>query len=96
MDFNQMAIHTLPGCTVDTANETGVLENDDCATKTGCTVEEEQPNSYGASFAQAGGGVWATLFDASGILCVFNSLPFCCYLVSCQHMVLECELKLSI
>lgn len=29
---------------------------------------ETKPNSYGASFAANGGGVWATQYDVSGIL----------------------------
>jgi len=70
MDYNQMAIHTLPGCTLpDNPNQLSPLLLNDCGdSHTGCTVAESQPNSFAAAFAQAGGGVWATLFDESGIV----------------------------
>lgn len=32
----------------------------------GCTVLETKPNSFGQSFSQNGGGVFATQFDTSG------------------------------
>ena len=74
MDHNQMALHTLPGCThPDGTNESGMLNVTDCATDAGCVVTEAQPNSFGAAFAQAGGGVWAAQFDVAGILFVFFS-----------------------
>lgn len=61
MPANQMAIHTSGGCTVS---------GTDCSQGSGCTVSEKQPNSYGQAFATAGGGVWATQFDTTGIKCV--------------------------
>ena len=61
MSSNQMAIHTSTGCTVSGA---------DCSQGSGCTVTEKQTSSYGQAFATAGGGVWATQFDTTGIKCV--------------------------
>lgn len=69
MPANQMAIHTSSGCTVS-----GV----DCSQGSGCTVSEKQDNSYGQAFATAGGGVWATQFDTTGINIWFwsrNNIP---------------------
>ena len=64
-----MALHTLTGCTrASGTDQTGVAGPTDCAPKTGCTVGEAQPNSFGQAFADNGGGVWATMFDNSGIL----------------------------
>ena len=73
MTFNQMALHTLTGCTAATGtNQTGTAGPADCAPKTGCTVKENQPGSYGPAFSDNGGGVWATLFDTTGILCAHH------------------------
>ncbi|RDX50093.1 hypothetical protein OH76DRAFT_1349667 [Lentinus brumalis] len=58
MPANQMAIHTSTGCT-----QSGT----DCSQGAGCTVGEKAANSYGSAFASAGGGVWATQFDTTGI-----------------------------
>jgi len=69
MTANQMALHTLPGCTHSSdTNETGAIGTTDCSIPSGCIVGELQPNSYAAAFAEAGGGVWATQFDVTGIL----------------------------
>ncbi|RPD65657.1 hypothetical protein L226DRAFT_567136 [Lentinus tigrinus ALCF2SS1-7] len=68
MTNNQMAIHTTDGCTTDKSIvETGNIGSMDCSTGSGCTVRETKDNSFGAGFAQAGGGVWATQFDVAGI-----------------------------
>ena len=68
MTYNQMALHTSTGCTQATGvNQSGATSDTDCGTTSGCTVAEQQPNSFGAGFASAGGGVWATQFDSSGI-----------------------------
>ena len=65
---NQMALHTLPGCTHSTPpDQTGVDDSLDCSSSAGCTVHESAPNSAGPGFNDAGGGVWATQFDTSGI-----------------------------
>jgi len=66
-----MAIHTTPGCYMPpNTSQLGKMGITDCGQDSGCTVGETSPNSYSASFAQAGGGVFATNFDVSGILCV--------------------------
>lgn len=67
-DQNQMVAHTLKGCTkTDPLNQTGTSTQTDCSVGAGCIVLEQQPNSYGSGFAQAGGGVFAAQLDASGI-----------------------------
>ncbi|KIJ15318.1 glycoside hydrolase family 16 protein [Paxillus involutus ATCC 200175] len=77
MTYNQMAIHTTPGCThsgnVDQLGVTG--STTDCSLVTGCVVTETSPNSYSSNFSDAGGGVWATQFDVSGIFIWFWSRP---------------------
>ncbi|KZO94279.1 glycoside hydrolase family 16 protein [Calocera viscosa TUFC12733] len=75
---NQMALHTEDGCTVpSSALMTGTLTDDDCgtdATKTqGCTVTDANQDSYGAAFAAAGGGVYATLLADTGVYIWFFS-----------------------
>ena len=75
MTNNQMALHTVPGCTKAPNNtQTGTTLETDCSTDQGCLVAETQPNSYGQTFAQAGGGVWALEFDTSGISMWFWSV----------------------
>ena len=68
MQSNQMAVHTTKGCIHD-ANVTQLGTNTftDCSKNTGCAVLETKPNSFGEGFATAGGGVWATQFDETGI-----------------------------
>ncbi|KIJ63767.1 glycoside hydrolase family 16 protein [Hydnomerulius pinastri MD-312] len=77
MDNNQMAIHTTPGCTHSgNVNQLGVTgSTTDCSQGPGCTVTETSPNSYQAGFAAAGGGVFATQFDSTGIYMWFWSRP---------------------
>ncbi|PSR76179.1 hypothetical protein PHLCEN_2v8602 [Hermanssonia centrifuga] len=68
MDHNQMALHTTTGCLHNASiPQLGANTNLDCGTGAGCVVAETQPNSYNSGFAAAGGGVWATQFDVSGI-----------------------------
>lgn len=38
-----------------------------CSTPAGCVVRETTPNSFGTGFNDAGGGVWATQFDVTGV-----------------------------
>ena len=65
---NQMSMHTLPGCThASNTNEIGFALQPDCSQDSGCTVDEMKPNNLQEQFAAAGGGVWATEFDSSGI-----------------------------
>ncbi|CDO77489.1 Glycoside Hydrolase Family 16 protein [Trametes cinnabarina] len=79
MTYNQMALHTQDGCTQPSSvTQTGATGNTNCSADAGCTVAEKQPNSFGASFASAGGGVWATQIDSSGIFIWFwtrDSVP---------------------
>ncbi|KAF5310922.1 hypothetical protein D9619_007968 [Psilocybe cf. subviscida] len=81
VNYNQMALHTLPGCThVSPAPPTqrGRSGQLDCSVDAGCTVIETSPNSFGEGFNAVGGGVWATQFDESGIYIWFwsrNDIP---------------------
>ncbi|RPD63371.1 hypothetical protein L227DRAFT_521471 [Lentinus tigrinus ALCF2SS1-6] len=73
---NQMVLHTDPGCTqADGVTQLGTTKGSDCSagtsSRTGCAVTETQPNSFGEGFNNAGGGVWATQFDESGIFVWF-------------------------
>lgn len=70
---NQMTLHTSAGCTqASGAQQLGKTVGTDCSAgpdgATGCSVAEAQPNSFGEGFAANGGGVWATQFDATGVL----------------------------
>ena len=68
MKANQMALHAQTGCTqASSVTQSGTTGGTNCTDGSGCTVGENQANSYGDSFANAGGGVWATQFDVSGI-----------------------------
>ncbi|KAI9058710.1 glycoside hydrolase family 16 protein [Trametes sanguinea] len=79
MTYNQMALHTQNGCTQPSSvTQSGTTGNTNCSTDAGCTVAEKQSNSFGESFASAGGGVWAAQFDSSGIFIWFwtrDSVP---------------------
>ncbi|KAF8335596.1 glycoside hydrolase family 16 protein [Amanita rubescens] len=76
MNHNQYVLHTTPGCMVDTSTpHTGKINGTDCSVRDGCVVAETKANSYGAGFAQAGGGVYATQIDVSGINIWFWSRP---------------------
>ena len=69
MTQNQMALHAQGGCTkANTSLQTGTNGTPNCTDGTGCSVLETNPNSVGAAFATAQGGVWATQFDVSGLL----------------------------
>ena len=75
MSANQMAIHTTNGCTTNSSiAQTGTIGFTDCSAGSGCTVHETKPNSFGAGFAAAGGGVWATQFDVAGVYMWFWSV----------------------
>ncbi|KAI0673184.1 concanavalin A-like lectin/glucanase domain-containing protein [Trametes maxima] len=79
MTYNQMALHTQNGCTQPSSvTQSGSTGNTNCSTDAGCTVAEKQDNSFGSSFASAGGGVWATQIETSGIFIWFwsrNNVP---------------------
>ncbi|KAF8137076.1 hypothetical protein EV363DRAFT_1394645 [Boletus edulis] len=71
---NQMAIHATQGCYHNgNTDQLGSTGSTDCSQGSGCTVGELSPNSYNSGFAQAGGGVFATQFDVSGIFMWFWS-----------------------
>jgi hypothetical protein len=68
---NQMAIHATEGCYHSgNTNQLGSTGTTNCSQGSGCTVGETSANSYYTGFAEAGGGIFATQFDVSGILCV--------------------------
>ena len=68
MGNNQAALHTTDGCLkMPNVAQLGRNTWTDCSQGSGCVVAETKPNSYGSGFAAAGGGVWATQFDVSGI-----------------------------
>ncbi|KLO18259.1 hypothetical protein SCHPADRAFT_845310 [Schizopora paradoxa] len=74
---NRFSLHTLNGCKHPDASsalsslETGSLVSTDCFNQTnfnqGCIVEVPTTASYGADFASAGGGVYAMLWNDTGI-----------------------------
>ena len=67
MTNNQVALHTTVGCyQANVTTQSGTTFEIDCSTPQGCDVGESKPNSYGASFTEAGGGVFALQFDATG------------------------------
>ncbi|KZT03265.1 glycoside hydrolase family 16 protein [Laetiporus sulphureus 93-53] len=68
MTYNQYALHTNAGCNASSsATASGTIGTTDCNATAGCTYAEAKSDSYGSGFNSAGGGVWATLLDASGI-----------------------------
>lgn len=68
MTSNQMALHSTGGCSAtSSANASGTIGPTNCSAAAGCTYTETKADSYGAGFASAGGGLWATLFDSTGI-----------------------------
>ncbi|KZT28457.1 glycoside hydrolase family 16 protein [Neolentinus lepideus HHB14362 ss-1] len=76
MGHNQMALHTTSGCTHTTpSSQVGSSGETNCnaTSGSGCTVAEQKANSFGSDFASAGGGVFATQFDVSGIYIWFWS-----------------------
>ena len=90
MNYNQMAIHALNGCTkASTSQQTGTNNSPNCTDGTGCTVLETGQNSAGAAFANAQGGVWATQFDTSGALCS-GLLIMDCVDLRCRDLVGTC------
>ncbi|KAH8986490.1 concanavalin A-like lectin/glucanase domain-containing protein [Lactarius akahatsu] len=70
----QMALHTDPGCTlVDPTQTSSRVTSTDCSVANqnlGCVVKNPDPNSYGAAFAAAGGGMFVTELASTGISCV--------------------------
>ena len=75
MENNQVALHTDVGCyQANVTTQSGTTFEIDCSTAQGCDVGENKPNSYGESFAEAGGGVFALQLDAAGINLWFFSV----------------------
>ncbi|ODN79371.1 hypothetical protein L202_03375 [Cryptococcus amylolentus CBS 6039] len=73
---NVIALHTsnTTTCTVDsssTSSFSGTVENNDCNNSlnsgAGCTVKDGDEKSYGAGFAEAGGGVYVGEYAEDGI-----------------------------
>ena len=76
---NQMALHTTSGCTQPQGvTQTGTQAGTNCDYSqngnSGCIVQDSNTASYGAAFAQAGGGVWVTEFAETGINIWFYSV----------------------
>jgi hypothetical protein len=75
---SQSSLHTEQGCTVVNSVQTSTLINStDCSFQAnnneGCVIENPDPNSYGATFAAGGGGVFVTEFAEAGISCVVSN-----------------------
>lgn len=90
MDHNQVALHTLQGCSQQVLTppaQTGNTIATDCSLPQGCLVAENKPNSFGSGFAAANGGVFALQMEVSGIYSWFWSVcastPWFTY-ISCQ------------
>ncbi|KDN46851.1 hypothetical protein RSAG8_03928, partial [Rhizoctonia solani AG-8 WAC10335] len=68
---NQMALHTTQGCTLASGTQvTGKIVSNDCFNGTngnqGCIVQGATDATYGAGFANAGGGVYALEWSSEG------------------------------
>lgn len=82
-----MALHSRPGCfKEDTLPQSGRTLETNCALDQGCIVAESKPNSFGPSFAQAGGGVYALLMEATGFNIWFFSVS-----PTYSHCVFHCS-----
>jgi hypothetical protein len=69
---NQLTLHTSTGCTLTTATSVKAdIGNKQCATingdNTGCGFTDTDDSSYGHGFNMAAGGVYAHLWDSTGI-----------------------------
>lgn len=75
---NQITLHSGPGCTLNnTANTTAHVMGTECTSSAGadagCAYSQQDPRSYGAGFNQAGGGVFAHLWNTDGVTVWFFS-----------------------
>jgi hypothetical protein len=80
-NVNQMTLHTSPGCTLDqspsggsrrrssffTAEVLGTTCESSGSDNDGCAFLDSETTSYGQGFNNAGGGVYAHLWDNTGI-----------------------------
>jgi hypothetical protein len=71
-DTNQYTLHTGPGCTLDSAvKATGKALGTTCASSgsdnSGCAFKDTDNRSYGKGFNDIQGGVYAHLWDSTGI-----------------------------
>lgn len=78
---NQMGLHTLAGCEqVSQVQSSTLINSTDCSYLTnsneGCITTNPSTASYGAGFAQAGGGMFVTEFAETGISYVDRFLSF--------------------
>ena len=73
---NRYSLHTLNGCqhpdgSSSSSIESGSVLSTDCFNATagneGCVVQDSSVNSFGDGFNNNGGGVFATLWDNTGI-----------------------------
>jgi hypothetical protein len=77
---NQMGLHTLAGCKqVSQVQSSSLINSTDCSylinSNEGCITTNPSMASYGAGFAQAGGGMFVTEFAETGISYVDRLLP---------------------
>ncbi|KAG0709080.1 glycoside hydrolase family 16 protein [Suillus ampliporus] len=78
---NQATIHTNPGCTLPSTSSTQLnmsgtlVASTDCSAaqtgNQGCGIRSNLSNSFGSGFNGIGGGVYAMLWDISGIKVYF-------------------------
>ncbi|GAA5830680.1 hypothetical protein JCM3766R1_003388 [Sporobolomyces carnicolor] len=75
MEYNQMALHTTSGCEAQNSSSSdeysATLLNANCDKdanfNSGCNALDPKTTSAGQALANAGGGVWATEYAATGI-----------------------------
>lgn len=72
--MNQQTLHTTQNCTLTrdpSSPFTGNVQNTDCYAfangNAGCGIQDSRTSSYGAGFAQGGGGVWVTELADEGV-----------------------------
>ncbi|KAG8907558.1 hypothetical protein FRB99_003717 [Tulasnella sp. 403] len=71
--FNQASLHSPDGCTLpnDFGGTGTMLNGNVCSAaltgNSGCGIKNNDPTSYGAGFNANGGGVYAMLWDTTGI-----------------------------
>ncbi|KAF2498311.1 hypothetical protein BU16DRAFT_558378 [Lophium mytilinum] len=71
MTANKPSAHTSAGCTITGSNQTATLSQPDCSPAApgniGCGSAMVEPNSYGAGFNAAGGGIYAMEWTSAAI-----------------------------